>query len=534
MKCGNCADNNNFHSDINQINKGHRLSCNDQRLLNSVARHRRKRQCAICNKFVYFKSLKCDLCNSVAHRRCVNHKINCDVRKDGQLNEKFCRFVDWIVKRVKTSKKSRNVFLEVSPSSDEPKKPLPTFVCHTTAFLNNITPTTNCPIDVMDVDEDDDSAFINSNDQLMYRCGHFGWLPGPLKSTRIDSVQSNASSCIYATWPPSGKHCSLAGSESGFEDASDYDDNDEDIAVRNDDDLVEWRIPYQDLEIGRRLRRGRSHDIYKGRWHGEVMIHVYHVNTDEQSETFWKQVKSMSMIRHENISLFMGICTDIHLGQLAIVTSVRKAQSLYEQIHVEKVHCPLAKKIHIARQVAQGMSYLHAKGIVHRKLNSKNILLENKVKLCLLDEGMAEQQLDRLDYGCIPNGHLTYISPEIIRSIVVQPPKLINNKPYTKESDVYAFGTVLFELFGERWPFEGQISESIIWQVGNGHKPSLHHLRCPNGLKNLINGSWSSDVDCRPTFQCILKIVQDNIVFHRRHSSSEPENLNKIGFNPFT
>ena len=86
------------------------------------------------------------------------------------------------------------------------------------------------------------------------------------------------------------------------------------------------------------------------------------------------------------------------------------------------------------------MSYLHAKGIIHRKLNSKNILLETKAKVSLLDQGMAEKDLDRVDYGCVPNGHLTYVSPEIMRSLRIEPPKIVPTVPYTKYSDVFAFG----------------------------------------------------------------------------------------------
>lgn len=86
------------------------------------------------------------------------------------------------------------------------------------------------------------------------------------------------------------------------------------------------------------------------------------------------------------------------------------------------------------------MGYLHAKGIVHKKLNSKNIFLESKVKICMLDNGMAEKGLDRLDYGCIPTGHLTYISCEMMRSLSISPPHIKPNVKYTKETDIFAFG----------------------------------------------------------------------------------------------
>ena len=52
-------------------------------------------------------------------------------------------------------------------------------------------------------------------------------------------------------------------------------------------------------------------------------------------------------------------------------------------------------RVNIARQVAQGMGYLHAKGIVLKKLNSKNVYLHPKVKICLIDYGMAEKKFDR-------------------------------------------------------------------------------------------------------------------------------------------
>ena len=55
----------------------------------------------------------------------------------------------------------------------------------------------------------------------------------------------------------------------------------------------------------------------------------------------------------------------------------------------------LHTRVHIVRQIAQGMGYLHAKGVVMAKLNSKNIYLEPKVKLCLVDYSMAEKKYER-------------------------------------------------------------------------------------------------------------------------------------------
>ncbi len=68
---------------------------------------------------------------------------------------------------------------------------------------------------------------------------------------------------------------------------------------------------------------------------------------------------------------------------------------MYEQIHIRGDKVSLHSRVNIVRQIAQGMGYLHAKGIVMCKLNSRNIHLEPKVKLNLMDYGMSEKQYDR-------------------------------------------------------------------------------------------------------------------------------------------
>ena len=75
--------------------------------------------------------------------------------------------------------------------------------------------------------------------------------------------------------------------------------------------------------------------------------------------------------------------------------SVRRGASLYEQVHINREKMGLHTRVHIVRQIAQGMGYLHAKGIVMDKLNTKNVYLEPKVKLCLMDYGMSEKKYER-------------------------------------------------------------------------------------------------------------------------------------------
>ena len=68
---------------------------------------------------------------------------------------------------------------------------------------------------------------------------------------------------------------------------------------------------------------------------------------------------------------------------------------MYDQIHLKSNKLSASVRMSIIRQVAQGMGYLHARGIVIRNLSSKNVYLEPKVKLSIMDYGMAEKKHDR-------------------------------------------------------------------------------------------------------------------------------------------
>jgi serine/threonine protein kinase len=66
------------------------------------------------------------------------------------------------------------------------------------------------------------------------------------------------------------------------------------------------------------------------------------------------------------------------------------------------------------------------------------------------------------DCMSIPKGWLCYLSPEIMRSLRVHNDDS-DDLPFTKASDVYAFGTVWYEMLTGEWPWKAQPPETIIW-----------------------------------------------------------------------
>ena len=109
-------------------------------------------------------------------------------------------------------------------------------------------------------------------------------------------------------------------------------------------------------------------------------------------------------------------------------------------------------------QAANALSYLHAKDIIHGRLSSQNIFLENKVLVSMLDYAPTT-----------PN--LQYCAPEIGR--LLRPDTVCSNPAKTKAGDVFSFGTLIYLLFIGRLPYEDLDTPELLSKVSSGQFPSL-------------------------------------------------------------
>ncbi|XP_069726996.1 kinase suppressor of Ras 2 isoform X4 [Phaenicophaeus curvirostris] len=274
--------------------------------------------------------------------------------------------------------------------------------------------------------------------------------------------------------------------------------------------LQEWDIPFEQLEISELIGKGRFGQVFHGRWHGEVAIRLIDIERDneDQLKAFKREVMAYRQTRHENVVLFMGAC--MSPPHLAIITSLCKGRTLYSVVRDAKIVLDVNKTRQIAQEIVKGMGYLHAKGILHKDLKSKNVFYDNG-KVVITDFGLFSisgvlQAGRRENKLRIQNGWLCHLAPEIIRQL--SPDTEEDKLPFSKHSDVFALGTIWYELHAREWPFKTQPAEAIIWQVGSGMKPNLSQIGMGKEISDILLFCWAYEQEERPTFTKLMDMLE--------------------------
>jgi predicted Ser/Thr protein kinase len=140
---------------------------------------------------------------------------------------------------------------------------------------------------------------------------------------------------------------------------------------------------------------------------------------------------------------------------------------------------PIDKALEIARQLCAGLSAVHEKGLLHRDLKPANVMLDGRGKVRLTDFGLAGELESRPGGGEVA-GTPAYMAPEQLAG-----------GPASVQTDIYALGLVLYEVFTGRRAFEAptiaglrakqqQETPALMSSSAAGIDPSIEEaiLRC--------------------------------------------------------
>ena len=128
---------------------------------------------------------------------------------------------------------------------------------------------------------------------------------------------------------------------------------------------------------------------------------------------------------------------------------------------------PIDKGIEIARKLCAGLAAAHAKGVLHRDFKPANIMIDGHGEVRIMDFGLAAIASE-LDEREVRSGTPAYMAPEQLAG-----------KEATKQSDLYALGLVLYELFTGKAAFEAKDLEQLL-QLRQAHPSTTPSTLIPD------------------------------------------------------
>jgi len=134
-------------------------------------------------------------------------------------------------------------------------------------------------------------------------------------------------------------------------------------------------------------------------------------------------------------------------------------------------HTPLPREraLDIACQVCEALVYLHGRGVVHRDIKPENILLPPSGRVKILDFGIARWEGERrLTWAGLSNsvGTPDYMAPEQIRGRRGDP-----------RTDVYAVGTLLYEMLTCNLPYDSANARALLRaKTSDEARPPSYHV----------------------------------------------------------
>jgi Tol biopolymer transport system component len=216
--------------------------------------------------------------------------------------------------------------------------------------------------------------------------------------------------------------------------------------------------------------------------------------SEESRQRFEREARTISQLSHPHICALYDVG---HEGAVEyLVMEYLEGESLADRLG--RGPLPLSQAVRYAAEIASALAAAHRHGVVHRDLKPGNVML-TRTGVKLLDFGLARVleptgAIERLTSAPTAAGDLTR-EGVVLGTVSYMAPEQVEGLPADARTDIFALGTVLYEMVTGEKPFQGSSAASVMSAILTFEPPpvSVRIPISPPALDRLVAACLSKD-----------------------------------------
>ena len=206
----------------------------------------------------------------------------------------------------------------------------------------------------------------------------------------------------------------------------------------------------------------------------------------ERQETLRREIILSRRVTHENVCRVFDL---VELNGEEFVSMEYVPGRTLKEIETDEQTLPLGRGLAIAKKICRGLAAAHRLGILHRDLKPENVIVTDDGTPKLMDFGIAvETAVPHGEKEDTVPGTPQFLAPELLRGIAP-----------SVQTDLYATGVLLFEMFTGHVPFDDNDTSRLVRRIIVESPPKAETFRpdLPPELLSLLDRSIAKDPQAR-------------------------------------
>ncbi|KIK57786.1 hypothetical protein GYMLUDRAFT_246768 [Collybiopsis luxurians FD-317 M1] len=207
------------------------------------------------------------------------------------------------------------------------------------------------------------------------------------------------------------------------------------------------------------------------------------------------EIELLQDLQHENIVQYLystleDDCLNIFLEYVpgGSVTALLRNYGAFEETLVSN----------FTRQICQGLSYLHERGIIHRDIKGANILVDNKGGVKISDFGISK----KVDVQALTGGRTH--RPSLQGSVFWMAPEVVKQSAHTQKADIWSVGCLVVEMLTGEHPWAQLTQMQAIFKIGSSAKPTIPS-DITSEAHDFLTSTFEVNYEARPTASELLQ-----------------------------